>query len=70
MPRKIPEEKIVRTHVLLFERDIERVKSLYGDDLGFSKAIRLMVRKVLDHIEARAAASSKSVHNTELPDLD
>ena len=64
MPRKSDEE-MERTHVLLYKRDIERIKAHYSDNLGYSKAIRLIVRKFLDQIEAKALRNAKHPELTD-----
>lgn len=53
MPRK-ESEPLKRLHIHLFERDWERIQLLFADNIGESKAIRHMVRKYLDMIEAKA----------------
>lgn len=58
MSRKSDEE-MERTHILLFKRDVERIKAHFGNNLGYSKAIRLIVRKFLDQVEARALQGAK-----------
>lgn len=53
-------EKQVRKHIWLFERDCEDIKALFGNTVGESKAIRLMVRKSMDALRAKAGASARS----------
>jgi len=50
---KYESEEIARRHIWLYARDIERTELLFGRTLGFSKAIRLMVRKFLNSVEAK-----------------
>lgn len=53
-------EKQVRKHIWLFERDCEDIKALFGNTVGESKAIRLMVRKSMDALRAKAGVGAKS----------
>lgn len=62
-------EKQIRKHVWLFESDVEEVKVLFGATIGESKAIRLMLRKCLQQIKAKAQARTGAQAPTRVPDL-
>ena len=47
-------EEMERVHVHIYREDAEKVRALFGDNLGFSKAIRIMIRKFLRTIEEKA----------------
>jgi hypothetical protein len=55
MPR-LETEEIERRHVWLYARDVERIHALFPK-LGFSGAVRQIIRKFLDGAEAKAHAS-------------
>lgn len=57
------DEPKVRKHIHLYVRDVERIEAIFGgrDQIGFSKAVRSMVRAALNQIEARAEARQKPV---------
>lgn len=60
MPKKtgLPVE---RHHVTLFEGDWQRLQFYYGDSIGPSEAIRLVVRTLLNKLDAQKNAISKEV---------
>lgn len=58
-------EELKRIHLWLYTRDIDRLHALYGSTVGISKAVRLMVRKFLDNLEAKAAAIAEPVKGEE-----
>lgn len=53
-------EEQVRIHVWIYARDRDRLDALYGKTTGPSKVIRLVLRKFLDGLEARALAQRNS----------
>lgn len=57
------DEPKVKKHVVLYERDVERINAIFGgrDEIGFSAAVRNMVRLALNQIEAKAAQRAKAV---------
>jgi len=65
MPR-YESEDLVRRHIWLYARDVERIELLFGRSLGFSKAARLMVRKFLDSVEAKGLLEA---HHPVVPEL-
>lgn len=62
------DEELERTHIWLFKDDVAWVHQMFDQNLGYSAAIRMMVRKFRRHIEAKAAANAAplSVDPTEL----
>ncbi len=73
MPRQKREgEPQVRIHTWIYERDKQRLDALYGQTVGHSKVIRLIVRKFLDGIEAkamgRAAPIADAISQEEMDD--
>jgi hypothetical protein len=54
------EEALARVHLWLYARDVQRLKDIYGSSVGVSKAARLMIRKFLNGLEARAAEEAAS----------
>ena len=59
MPR-LETEELVRKHVWLYAKDVERIDAMFGQTIGFSKAFRLIVRKFMDQAEAKAQHGAKS----------
>ena len=60
MPKKLDEE-VVRIHILLHKRDIDRIDKLFSNPatpsarhMKRSEAIRVIVGKFLDQVEAKA----------------
>ena len=49
------DEDLERTHIWLFKDDVAWVHQMFDANLGYSAAIRMMVRKFRRHIEAKAA---------------
>lgn len=47
-------EPQVRVHIWVYERDYEKLKVLYGNTIGLSKAVRTILRKFLNGLEAKA----------------
>lgn len=43
----ILDEEVARVHVMLFSEDVAQLKALFGDSVGVSKAVRLMIRQYL-----------------------
>lgn len=59
MPR-LPGTK-VRVHIWLESDDVEDIRAMYGQSIGFSKAISLMVSRSLKGIKAKAASRGRAV---------
>jgi hypothetical protein len=38
----------------LYEEDVARLKKLFGDDVGYNKAVRAMVHKMIKDIDTEA----------------
>ena len=55
------EEPCKAVHITMPVRDIERVHQLWGNNIGFSKAISKIVRSYLNKIESKAAQQAQSV---------
>ena len=52
------DEPLVRKHVWLSQRDWERTEMYFANNLGTSKALRVMMRSFLNGIEAKASAKA------------
>lgn len=52
-------EELTRVHIWLYARDVERLNVLFNKNIGFSKAVRQIVRKFLDNVEDRASKGAK-----------
>ena len=63
MPR-VESEELVRKHVWMFAKDAEEIEAMFGKSIGFSKAFRLIVRKVLEQ------AKNKALIDAKRPDVD
>ena len=59
MVRRNDEPK-TRKHIWMYDRDIERLESMYAPNLTLSDAVRAIVRAHLNAIEAKALASAKA----------
>lgn len=46
-------ERLERVHVLLYAKDIEQARALWGDNPGLSTALRAIVRSFLRNLEAK-----------------
>ena len=55
------EEEMIRVHINMPKRDLDRVKQLWGESLGVSKAVSSIVRKYIERIERKAAENAKPV---------
>lgn len=63
-------ERMVRVHLWLFERDLERLDLLFKDSYGRSRAARTMIRKYLDNLEAINAEKVRArAPDVELSDV-
>lgn len=66
MPRKREGDPQVRIHVWLFESDWKELKSMYGDSIGPSKFVRLVVRRALRSVQERANAKRKPMDTASI----
>lgn len=57
MPKKEGEDTS-RIHLWLYDSDIEWLKAYFGDNVGFSKAVRIMIRKNVTSLAAKGAERS------------
>ncbi len=55
------DEELRRIHIYLYDRDVDRLDAIYGKSLGRSTAIRNMVRKMLNIIEAKSQETAQPV---------
>jgi hypothetical protein len=62
---RVESERVVRTHIFLYERDVRRLHALYDDRIGYSKAIRVIVRRFLNQLDMH---SKQSVLNIQIED--
>lgn len=56
---KIADEEITRVHLLLYSRDLVRIRTYFGGRMKTSDVVRNMVRKFLDHMDAKALEGAK-----------
>ncbi len=59
MPR-IESEPCERMHVLLYTTDAARLKELYADNVGVSKAVRSIIRMYLKRLEEKLETEGAS----------
>lgn len=63
------EEETVRCHVHIFKEDKEKLEAMYGTGskhpIGFSQAVRKIIRKFLANAEAKASADAKPLLPSE-----
>ena len=65
MPRSSnPAEELTRVHVWILKDDKEAIDTMFGNSIGFSKAIRTIVHQYVRQIQAKAATQAKTVHVT------
>lgn len=60
-------EETMRVHIFVYKEDYERIKELYGDTIGVSKAIRTMLRKFLRTVDAKT--EPRRVETGEMDDI-
>lgn len=54
---KPPSSKsMTRSHIWLYDEDIERLHKYFGQNIGFSRAARNIINSYLNNIEAKAMA--------------
>jgi hypothetical protein len=66
MPRKREGDPQTRIHVWLFESDWKELKSMYGDTIGPSKFVRLVVRRALRSVQDKANQKRKPIDTTAI----
>ena len=59
MVRKREGDPQTRIHVWLFESDWQQLNSMYGDNIGPSKFVRLVVRRALRTVLENASVKRK-----------
>ncbi len=50
-------EPLERVHVVLYSEDIKKIRALYGENPGFSKAVRSMIRSFMKRLDEKALES-------------
>jgi hypothetical protein len=65
MPKK-EIEPVVRVHIWIYEKDWEELKQIYGSTTGPSKAIRAIVRNLLNQIRNRVEAVEHKLGGLDL----
>lgn len=60
MSRKV-EERLIRKHVWMSEEDWNWIEESYGNTLGTSKAVRLMIKNFRKAVKDKALAGAKSI---------
>lgn len=68
MPKKREGETQCRKHIWIFENDWDELVALYGDTIGPSKFIRLVVRQALKKV--REKTNVKPSGTTKPIDID
>lgn len=58
---KLESEAIERVHVWLYASDIAAIRTRFGGTVGFSKAIRAMIRQMMKEIDLKVAAKAQHV---------
>lgn len=68
MPKTEPQssEEMERIHIWLYRSDVEKLRMMFDRTLGFSRAVRVIIRKALKEIEAKASTKSRPVPLTEV----
>lgn len=61
MPRKREGDPQIRVHLWLFESDWRELKMLYGESIGPSKFVRLVVRQALRKVREKTNAGRKPI---------
>lgn len=67
MPR-LEDEPLQKVHILLYADDVQWIMDNYGRIPGFSKFIRLTVRKMRRVIEAKAASQASAPPKADIPE--
>lgn len=66
MPRKKEGDPQKRVHLWLFESDWDELKLLYGDSIGPSKFVRLVVRQALRKVREKTNAGRKPIDSAAI----
>lgn len=66
MPRKREGDLQKRVHLWLFEADWDELKSMYGDSIGPSKFVRLVVRQALKKVREKTNAGRKPIDTSSI----
>lgn len=66
MPRKREGDPQIRVHLWLFESDWTELKSLYGDSIGPSKFVRLVVRQALKKVREKTNAQHRPISQSSI----
>lgn len=61
MSRDNPGEELTKVHLYLDKEDLEWYKTMYGERIGLSKSIRVVMRDYRKRVEAQAQQHHKSV---------
>lgn len=74
VPRKREGDPQKRVHLWLYESDWDELKSLYGDSIGPSKFVRLVVRQALKKVREKTNAQHRPISSAtidaELADIE
>lgn len=68
-PRNKADRQLQRTHVHLYKSDVDRIHELFGNNVGYSTAIRTMVSQYISRIDAEQTKKSKSIPSLELEEI-
>ena len=66
MARRKEGDPQVRIHIWLFESDWAELKSMYGETIGPSKFVRLVVRRALRNVLEKASAKRKPMDTSSI----
>lgn len=58
MPRAPGAEPTTRRHVIIYQEDYEQIMALWGREVGFSLAIRNIIRRYLTQLREKALTGS------------
>lgn len=71
MPKRTNND-MTRVHIWLPIRHKEKIDELWGESLGFSKAVQQIIKAYLDGLDARVGAQAKAIgvdpHSLNLPE--
>jgi len=64
---KITEKPLVKMKLRLFEEDYERLRTLFGPNIGINKAIRSIVHSFLNQTDAKIRDKIDSIEGLDAP---
>lgn len=55
---KIENEELVRIHLHIFKSDLDELRILYENNLGYNKVVRHIIRKWLNGLKAKSGGKA------------